>query len=82
MLSDALHFAISLNLKGKEGNELLPPFESLVEDEFGVDDELILLASNIKKGGLGCTKLFTFIHKEILEKENTQHGFFDPRFYI
>jgi hypothetical protein len=53
-----------LSLKLKEDNELMPPFESLMEDEFGVDDELILLASNIKREAWGVLNyLLSFIRK-------------------
>jgi len=40
LLSDALCFAISLSLKQKDGNELLSFFESLMEDEFNLVNEL------------------------------------------
>ncbi len=63
LLTDALHFAISLSLKLKEDNELMP-FESLMEDEFGVYDELILLTFNIKNEAWGVLNyLLSFIRK-------------------
>jgi hypothetical protein len=40
LLSNALHFAISLNLKQKDDNELLPCFESLMKDESNLVNEL------------------------------------------
>jgi hypothetical protein len=46
--SDALHFANFLSLKLKENNELMPSFQSLMEDESNLVNELVLLASNIK----------------------------------
>jgi hypothetical protein len=33
LLNDALHFAISMNLKLKEENKIIPSFESLMEDD-------------------------------------------------
>jgi len=45
---DALHFANFLSLKLKENNELMPSFQSLMEDESNLVNELVLLASNIK----------------------------------
>ncbi len=47
MFSDALHYIISLSLK-LEDNEFLLSFESLMEDEFGLANELALLAFNIR----------------------------------
>jgi hypothetical protein len=38
-----------LNLKLKENNELLPSFESIMGDESGLANELVLLAYNIQK---------------------------------
>ncbi len=46
--TDALHFANFLSLKLKENNELMPSFQSLMEDESNLVNELVLLASNIK----------------------------------
>jgi hypothetical protein len=40
LLNDALHFAISLNLKQKDDNELLPSFKSLMKDESNLVNEL------------------------------------------
>jgi hypothetical protein len=48
LLSDALHFAISMSLKFKEGNEGLPSFDSLMEENSSVAIELALLVSKIK----------------------------------
>ncbi len=49
MLNYALHFTNFFSLKLKENNELLPSFQSLVEDESSFANELTLLASNIRK---------------------------------
>jgi hypothetical protein len=47
LFSDALHYIISLSLK-LEDNEFLLSFESLMEDEFGLANELALLTFNIR----------------------------------
>jgi hypothetical protein len=62
LFSDALHFTISLNFKLKENNELLPSFESLMKDEFGLANELILLGYNIQKEF--CCVFFFFLTLE------------------
>jgi hypothetical protein len=46
LISDVLHFAISTSLKLKEENQVAS-FESLMDDDSIVIDELSLLASNI-----------------------------------
>jgi len=48
LLSDALHFAISMSLKFREGNEGLPSFDSLMEENSSVAIELALLVSKIR----------------------------------
>jgi hypothetical protein len=48
LLSDALHFAISMNFKLKKPKNA-PSFQTLMEKDFGVALEFICLASNIKK---------------------------------
>jgi hypothetical protein len=51
-LNDALHFAISMNLKLKEKNEVVAFFHILMEDDSCVaKDQLVLLASH-QKGSL------------------------------
>jgi hypothetical protein len=49
LLSDVLHFAISMSLKLKEENQILPSFESLMDDDSIVNDELSSLAFNIRR---------------------------------
>jgi hypothetical protein len=49
LLNDALHFTISMTLKIKEENEVVPSFGSLMENDANVVNELALLASNIKR---------------------------------
>jgi hypothetical protein len=49
LLSDALHFAISINLKLREKPKNAPSFQILMEKDPDVALGLICLASNIKK---------------------------------
>ncbi len=49
LFSDVLHSTISMNLKLREENQVLLSFESLMDDDSVVSDELSLLASNIGK---------------------------------
>jgi len=46
LLSNALHFAISMSLNLKEENKIIPSFESLMEDDSIIYNELYLLTSN------------------------------------
>ncbi len=65
LLSNALHITIYLGLEYlKEKNELLPCFESLMKDEYGLVDELVLLGSNIRKEVCGVLDSFlSFLHQ-------------------
>ncbi len=47
-LNDALHSTISMTLKLRGKNQVLPSFESLMDDDSIISDELSLLASNIR----------------------------------
>ncbi len=49
IFSDALHSTISINLKLTKENCVLPSFENLMDDDSIVNDELSLLASNIRR---------------------------------
>ncbi len=49
LLFDALHVTITMTLKLKEDFLIAPSMENLMEDGFGVDLELYMIASNIKK---------------------------------
>jgi len=49
LLNDALHYAISMSLKLKEENKISPSFESLMENDSIIFDELSLLVSNIRR---------------------------------
>jgi hypothetical protein len=44
LLSDALLSTISMNLKLKEENDIVPSFDSLMENDANVVNELALLA--------------------------------------
>jgi len=58
MLTDVLNFVISFSLKLKEDNAPLAYFESLMEDEPSVVEELVLLTSNIRKEVCGVLDSF------------------------
>ncbi len=64
MLSDALHFVITMCLKMKEKTKIPSTLVNLINGDFGVVLELSLLAFNIKEviGGVG---VFSFFSKEI-----------------
>ncbi len=49
LLSDVLHFDNSMSLKLKEENKIILSFESPMEDDSIISDELSLLASNIRR---------------------------------
>jgi hypothetical protein len=49
LFNDVLHSVISMNLKLKEENKITPSFESLMEVDSIVSNELSLLTSNIKR---------------------------------
>jgi hypothetical protein len=58
LFNDVLHFAISLNLKLKEDNQVLFSFESLMEDEYILVNEFVLLVFNIRKDVCGVLDFF------------------------
>jgi hypothetical protein len=49
LFSDVLHFAISMSLKLKEENIIIPSFESLMKDDSIIFYELSLLAFYIRR---------------------------------
>ncbi len=64
LLSDALHFAISMSLKLKEKPKNAPSFQTLMQEDFGVALDLICLASNIRKEVCGILDSFlSFLYK-------------------
>ncbi len=63
LFSDDLHFAISMSLKLKEENQVLLSFESVMDDDWIVNDELSLLASNIRKEVINVLDSFLSVLK-------------------
>ncbi len=61
LLSDALNFTISMSLKLKLKNQVFPSFETLVDDDSIVVDELALMAFNIRKEVCGVLDSFLSI---------------------
>jgi hypothetical protein len=49
LLRDALHFTISMNLRLKEENQIVLSFETLMDDDSIIIDELVLVAFNIRR---------------------------------
>jgi hypothetical protein len=69
LLNDALHFAISMSLKLKEENKIIPSFESIMEDTSIIYGELSLLVSNIRRDVINVLDSFlSFLKKH--EKKN------------
>jgi hypothetical protein len=58
LLSDALHFAIFMSLKHKEENQVVLSFETLMDDNSIVANELVLITSNIKREVCGVLNSF------------------------
>jgi hypothetical protein len=82
LLSDVLHFAISMKLKFKEENEVVPSFESVMDDNSVVNDELFLLASNIKREVINVLDSFlSFLKVYDKRKAHNMISFvLDPRY--
>jgi hypothetical protein len=57
LLNDVLHFVISMSLKLKEERKVIPSFESLMEDDTIIYNELSLLASNIRREVINVLKI-------------------------
>jgi hypothetical protein len=49
LLSDALHFAITMNTKLMEELQNHPSFGNIMDENFEMDNELTLMASNIQE---------------------------------
>jgi hypothetical protein len=49
LFSDALHFAISMSIKFKEESQVLPSFETLMDDDSIIINELAFITSRIKR---------------------------------
>jgi len=65
LLGDALHCIISMSLKLKEENKIILSFESLMEDDSIISNELFLLAFNIRREVINVLDLFPFIFEKI-----------------
>jgi hypothetical protein len=64
-LNDALHSAISMNLKLKEKNEVVTFFHSLMEDDSNVVNDWVVLLASHRKGNLWNIVLLFFVLKKI-----------------
>jgi len=71
LLNDVLHSTISMNLKLREENQVLVSFESLMDDDSVVSDELSLLASNIKREVINVLDSFLSFLKVYDKKKNS-----------
>jgi hypothetical protein len=82
LLSDVLHFVISISLKLKEENKIVPSFESLMEDDSIIFDELSLLAYNIRREVINVLNSFLSFLKKYENKKahNMISLMLDPRF--
>jgi hypothetical protein len=82
LLSDALHFVISMSLKLKKENQIIPSFESLMEDDSIISNELHLLAFNIRGEVINVLNSFlSFLKKyENRKAHNMISLMLDPRF--
>jgi len=69
LLSDALHSIISMSLKLKEENKIILSFESLMEDDSIIFNELSLLAFNIRREVINVLDSFLSFLKKY---ENTK----------
>jgi hypothetical protein len=81
-LSDDLHFVISMSLKLEEENKIIPSFESILEDDSIISNELSLLAFNIRREVINVLDFFlSFLKKyEIKKVHNMISLMLDPRF--
>jgi hypothetical protein len=74
-LNYVLHSAISMNLKLMEENQVLPLFESLMDDDLVVSAKLSLLASNIKREVINVMDSFISFLK-VYDKKKTHNMIF------
>jgi hypothetical protein len=82
LLSDALHFTISMNLRLKEENQIVPSFETLMDDDSIIVDELVLVAFNIRREVCDVfdSSLLFLTKYENRETHNMISLMLDPRF--
>jgi hypothetical protein len=82
VLHDVLHSTISMSLKFKEENQVLPSFESLIDDDSIVNDELSLQASNIRREVVNVLDSF-FSFLKVYDKRKAHNMIslmLDPRY--
>jgi hypothetical protein len=82
LLSDVLHFAISMSLKLREENQVLPSFKNLMDDDSIVNDELSLLTSNIRREVIDVLNFFLSLLKVYDKRKahNMVSLMLDPRY--
>jgi hypothetical protein len=61
-----------MSLKLREKNQALPSFESLMDDNSIINDELSLLASNIRREVINVLK-FSFSFLKVYDKRKTHN---------
>jgi hypothetical protein len=66
-----------MSLKLKEENQVLPSFESLMDDDSIINDELFVLASKIKREVINVLDFFLSFLK-VYDKKKV-HDFFDAK---
>jgi hypothetical protein len=81
-LNDDLHFVISMSLKLEEENKIIPSFESILEDNSIIFNELSLLAFNIQREVINVLDSFLSFLKKYENKKvhNMISLMLDPRF--
>jgi hypothetical protein len=80
--NDVLHSTISMNSKLREENQVLPSFETLMDEDSIVSDKLSLLVSNIKKEVINVLD-FVLSFLKVYDKIKAHNMFFfmlDPRY--
>jgi len=84
LLNDDLHSTISMNLKCRGKNQVLPSFENLMDDDSIVNDELSLLVFNIRREVINVLDYFLSFLK-VSNKRKTHNMIFlmlDPKYKI
>jgi hypothetical protein len=72
LLTDALHSTISMSLKLRGKNQVLPSFESLMDDDSIISDELPLLASTIRREVINVLGFFLSL-LNVYDKKKTHN---------
>jgi hypothetical protein len=82
LLNDVLHFAISMSLKLREKNHILLSFESLMDDDLIISDELSLLSFSIRREVINVLDFFLPLLK-VYDRGKTHNMIFlmlDPKY--